>query len=301
MKSGTEFWLEGVPPAKVAHFAGEARVLDAAEMGDFNMAKRLALLACLVHTARVRGRDDLAGMLCRRMAALHKRGRDKLEEIRENERAETERLWGVFGEVLAGARVAIGLEEDGPDGDGADPDASAGAGKDAAAPGEAGAAAGSVDGTGTAAEAGDIGDQEEGGVEGEIRALHEKAGELMLVPLVKAGGVSLVSEQHAEISAHHGNNYMPLLARFFRVHRKAMVDILDHLGLESTSSDTSVLEAVEFIRTHRKLTREFVPDRLPGQDQPLDVGFCSRQSRCRSRRRRACRTATGGRSRRARP
>jgi hypothetical protein len=126
MKVGTEFWLEGIPPAKIAHFAGEARVLDAAELRDVNLPKRLALLACLVHTTRVRGRDEPAGMLD---------------------------------------------------------------------------------------------------------------------PLVRAGGVTVVSAQHAEISAHHGNNYLPLLDRFFKSHRKAMFDLLDRIVLESTSSDASVLAA----------------------------------------------------------
>lgn len=49
----TQEWLAGVPPAKIAHFAGEAAVADAGELGDVGEEKRLTLLACLVHTARV--------------------------------------------------------------------------------------------------------------------------------------------------------------------------------------------------------------------------------------------------------
>ncbi len=56
----TDTWLEGVAPTKVADFAGEADSLDAAAMGDYAPFKRLALVACLVHTARMRSRDDLA-------------------------------------------------------------------------------------------------------------------------------------------------------------------------------------------------------------------------------------------------
>jgi hypothetical protein len=158
VKTGTELWLEGIPPAKIAHFAGEARVLDAAELRDFNPPKRLALLACLVHTTRVRGRDELAGMLIRRMATVHKKGREKLEEIRETERAETERLWKVFGDVLTGARIAIGIDEEhaaGSDTSPADPVAQdAGASDPQEADGADGAvgAAGEVD---QAQEAGD--------------------------------------------------------------------------------------------------------------------------------------------------
>jgi Domain of unknown function (DUF4158) len=52
----TEAWLAGVPSAKVSHFAGEAAVLDADELSGVSEDKRLTLLACLVHTARIRAR-----------------------------------------------------------------------------------------------------------------------------------------------------------------------------------------------------------------------------------------------------
>lgn len=106
----SERWLKGVPPAKVAHFAGEARVLDAADLGKAAQEKRLALIACLLHTARRRARDEVVGMFCKRMATIHKRGRTELEEIRERHRAELERLWDVFGDVLHGAREAMGVD-----------------------------------------------------------------------------------------------------------------------------------------------------------------------------------------------
>ena len=69
-------------------------------------------------------------MFCKRMAAITKKARDKLEELREAHRAESERLLGVFGDVLADVREALGPP--GPaDGDGDDaasgwPDATAG-------------------------------------------------------------------------------------------------------------------------------------------------------------------------------
>ncbi|MGH9152297.1 MAG: Tn3 family transposase [Acidimicrobiales bacterium] len=223
----TAAWLSGVPPAKAAHFAGEARVLDASDLRKVGESKRVALLACLLHQARIRARDELAEMLCRRMAALHKRGREELAAIRERHRAETERLWGVFGQILAGAREATGA---GPEDD-------------------------------------------DGGGELTASAL-ERAGGLMLGPLAAAGGVAKVSAEHAEISAHHGNNYMPLLARHFRSHRSALFDLVEALDLESTSADRSVLAALRFVRAQRHLTREFVDDRLEGEE-PLDTSFCS--------------------------
>jgi hypothetical protein len=48
-------------------------------------------------------------MFCKRMATIHKKGRDLLDELHEAHRAESERLLGVFGEVLADVREALGL------------------------------------------------------------------------------------------------------------------------------------------------------------------------------------------------
>ncbi|GAA3649320.1 hypothetical protein GCM10022267_39770 [Lentzea roselyniae] len=80
----TERWLEGVPPGKVGHFAGEARVTDAADFRKvLNTEKRLTLLASLVHTLRVSSRDEVTTMFCKRVAVIHKKGKDRLEELRE--------------------------------------------------------------------------------------------------------------------------------------------------------------------------------------------------------------------------
>ncbi len=225
----TAAWLSGVPPAKTAHFAAEARVLDASDLRKVGESKRLTLLACLMHQARIRARDELAEMFCRRLAVLHKRAREELEAIRERHRAETERMWGVFGQVLAGAREATGA---GPDSD--------------------------------------------DNAEREVTAsVLQRAGALMLGPLSAAGGgVAKVSAEHAEISAHHGNNYMPLLARHFRSHRSALFDLVEALEFESTSADRSVLAALRFIRSHRHITRDLVDDHLDAEEV-LDTSFCS--------------------------
>lgn len=60
----TGVWLEGIAESKIADFAGEAMAADAAVMRDVAPLKRIALLACMVHVARTRARDDLAEMFC---------------------------------------------------------------------------------------------------------------------------------------------------------------------------------------------------------------------------------------------
>jgi hypothetical protein len=111
----TEQWLDGIPPGKVAHFAGEARVTDAADMRKvLNDDKRLTLLISLVHESRTSARDEVVTMFCKRMAALHRKGRERLEEIRAANRAETERLISVFGDVVAAASEATALTDPDP-------------------------------------------------------------------------------------------------------------------------------------------------------------------------------------------
>jgi hypothetical protein len=113
-----EAWLEGLPPGKVAHFAGEAKVTDVADLRKVTGEdKRLTLIVSLLHTARTGVRDDVVTMFCKRIGAIHKKGRDQLEALREAHRAESERLLGVFGEVLSVVREAVtpaGTESEDP-------------------------------------------------------------------------------------------------------------------------------------------------------------------------------------------
>ncbi|MDO0930413.1 hypothetical protein QQY66_01375 [Streptomyces sp. DG2A-72] len=79
---GDAGWMEGVASGKITDFAGEADAADAAVLRDYTLVKRVALIACLVHKARMRVRDDLATMFCKPMALKIKRAKAELEEIR---------------------------------------------------------------------------------------------------------------------------------------------------------------------------------------------------------------------------
>jgi hypothetical protein len=97
----TEAWLEGVAESKIADFAGEAAAADAGVMRDVAPLKRTALLACMVHVARTRARDDLAEMFCKRMASITKLAKAELAEIRERQAEMSERLITNYRSVLA--------------------------------------------------------------------------------------------------------------------------------------------------------------------------------------------------------
>ncbi|WP_432587906.1 hypothetical protein ABVG11_21885 [Streptomyces sp. HD1123-B1] len=90
----TDVWMDGVAAGKVTDFAGEADAADVAELRDYRPVKRLALVACLVHKARMRVRDDLATMFCKRVATKVKKAKQELEEIRLAEREIVEALIG---------------------------------------------------------------------------------------------------------------------------------------------------------------------------------------------------------------
>ena len=97
----SEAWLDGVAESKIADFAGEAQAADAGVMRDVAALKRTALLACMVHVARMRARDDLAEMFCKRMAQVTKLAKAELAEIRERQAQMSERLIIHYRSVLA--------------------------------------------------------------------------------------------------------------------------------------------------------------------------------------------------------
>ncbi|MGY4919471.1 hypothetical protein ACWD9K_30400 [Streptomyces sp. 900116325] len=96
----TGVWMDGIAAGKITDFAGEADAADVAELRDYQSVKRLALVACLTYKARMRVRDDLATMFCKRVAMKTKKAKVELEEIRLAEREIVEALIGNYRTVL---------------------------------------------------------------------------------------------------------------------------------------------------------------------------------------------------------
>jgi TnpA family transposase len=188
-------------------------VTDVADLRKVSEDKRLTLIASLLHTARTSARDEVVTMFCKRMAVIHKKGRDQLESLHEAHRAESERLLGVFGDVLSAVREATTPDET-TDGAAAEP----------------------------------------------MEAAAERTGLLVLKTLEQAGGLDALATAHETVSAHHGNNYLPLLDQHYRSHRPALFTLLDSIELEATSADRTVLDAVAFIRAHRNTRASHISD-----------------------------------------
>jgi hypothetical protein len=99
----THTLLEGIPNQKIEHLSAQARALDAAELGDFGVERRRAMLVCLLHRSKVACRDNVAEMLVKIVAKVHKSGKEALEDLHRERRATTEHLMEVFERILAGA------------------------------------------------------------------------------------------------------------------------------------------------------------------------------------------------------
>ena len=105
-------WTEGIAPAKVAHLAALVWDVDVANLARMDVDRRSALLACLVHERLGVVRDELATMLCKQVARMHRRARERYEQVRESARETSERLLDVFGDVLATLRQVMAVTEE---------------------------------------------------------------------------------------------------------------------------------------------------------------------------------------------
>ncbi len=92
--------ITDLPPAKMTHFAAEARSLHADDLRDFTFPKRLTLLVCLIHQETISTRDEIVEMFLKRMSKLRGRAKEELERLQESERKTTEHLVEVLADVL---------------------------------------------------------------------------------------------------------------------------------------------------------------------------------------------------------
>lgn len=101
--------LEDVPANKLRHLSDRAAVLDAAEMKDYNPAKRQTLILALIHHMRIGARDDIAEMFIRRISAIHKSAREELQVLQARQRELSEELVATLEQVVE--ILAEGMED----------------------------------------------------------------------------------------------------------------------------------------------------------------------------------------------
>lgn len=93
--------LAGLPDTKIRHFAAQAMAYDVSELRECAEAKRYTLLVALIRRMQIRARDQLAEMFLRRVATIHKRAKEELDQIQFGQRGQIERLIGTLDGVLA--------------------------------------------------------------------------------------------------------------------------------------------------------------------------------------------------------
>jgi TnpA family transposase len=197
--------LDGIPLAKIRHFAAQAKVLDAQGLRDYLAPKRYTLLLSLIYRTQISTRDNLGTMLMKRMGNLHNSGKVELERVKEKHREKTENLVATLTDVLQT------LEDEPKD---------------------------------------------------------EQAGRLVKKAIAAKGDIRKLLEDCEAVSSYNGNNYLPLILKFFRQYRSKLFQLVESLEFSSTSEDTSVVSALNFIMEHRNRKSNWLPDEV-------DLSFAS--------------------------
>src|SRR5205085_2863557 len=78
--------LEGIPPARIKQFADESRSLEAGDITRYDKPYQFTLLACMLHVAKIRTRDNLVTMFIKRLRLMHKHAQEALQAMREQQR-----------------------------------------------------------------------------------------------------------------------------------------------------------------------------------------------------------------------
>ncbi len=97
-----------------------------------------------------------------------------------------------------------------------------------------------------------------------------KGGESLSQILDREGGAAKVLEQCEQVSAHHGDHYQPLVKKFYSSHRKALFTVIKTLDLRSTTSDQTLIDAMQFIIAHEQSRKTYL-------EATLDLSFASQK------------------------
>lgn len=95
-----ETYLSDISKVKLQQFAEQTRALDAGDLRRFSPSKRYALMLSLLFQSQCRAKDALATTFCKTMAKMHKRAKDKLEELQKKIEKKTHDLLTLFSDIL---------------------------------------------------------------------------------------------------------------------------------------------------------------------------------------------------------
>ncbi|MCK4607856.1 MAG: Tn3 family transposase [Gammaproteobacteria bacterium] len=92
--------LKKITPVKLHQFAQQANSLDASDLKDFKKPKRYTLMLSLILYAQTKAKDALALTYCKTIIKMHKKGKDKLDILKQAYRERTQELLGIFSDIL---------------------------------------------------------------------------------------------------------------------------------------------------------------------------------------------------------
>lgn len=93
-------YLKDISQIKLKHFAGEAKSLDASDMRDILEAKRYTLIACLINDMQKQAKDHLAIMFLKHMRKTEGKAKQKLSDLREENKDKTRTLLTLLGDIV---------------------------------------------------------------------------------------------------------------------------------------------------------------------------------------------------------
>lgn len=96
----------------------------------------------------------------------------------------------------------------------------------------------------------------------ENSASDEQAGHGIRKLLTERGPVGQLLEECETVVAYSGDNYQPLLWRYYRHDRGALFRLIRNLKLNSTSQDQSLMQALDYLLEHEHRRGEWLPDEV---------------------------------------
>jgi TnpA family transposase len=87
-----------------------------------------------------------------------------------------------------------------------------------------------------------------------------------------AGGAQQLLNECEAVNAYSGNNYLPLIWRFYKSHRSGFFRLISALQFSSTSQDETLIKALEFLLLNAHRRGEWLP-------ATVDLSFASGQWR----------------------
>ena len=84
------------------------------------------------------------------------------------------------------------------------------------------------------------------------------------------GGSEQLLEEYQAVNAYKGNNYLPFIWRFYKSHRSAFFRLIHTWELESTSTDNTLIDAINFLLKNRQKKGQYL-------SAEVDLSFASSQ------------------------